>query len=299
MHKHAIIDLGTNTFHLLIIGISQKTFQELYRERIQVYLAEEGIERIGEKAFKRAMYAIEHFNNIVREFEVQNIHTIATAGFRKASNSQQLKDRIKERTGIPVQVISGKREAELIFKGVSMAADLQKDEDYLIMDIGGGSVEFIVVHEHKAVWSHSFEIGVAVLFHSFNQQDPIPESSILDMESFLDHKLQPLLKELRKFKISALLGASGSFEVLEGMVEDKEIHELYSILNASHFFSLCAKVIGMSYQERLQLENLPENRANLVVSGFLLMRYILKNSGATEIIVSKYALKEGLISELI
>lgn len=298
MKHYAIIDLGTNTFHLLIIGVSNKTFTEIYRERIQVYLAEDGILNIGEKAFKRALSALEHFSKKIQEYDIHNVRAIATAGFRKADNGIVLQNQIFESTGIKIEVISGDREAELIFKGVQLSIPLISSKDYLIMDIGGGSVEFIIVHNQKAVWAKSFEIGVAILYHLFNQEDPIPESSKLALDKFLEDQLQPLLNTLRNYTISGLLGASGSFEVLEGMVEDKEIFSTYSLLEVSHFNKLCELIIQLSYEERLALDKLPANRANLVVSAFLLMRFVLDKSKAPFIYVSKYALKEGMISEM-
>jgi exopolyphosphatase/guanosine-5'-triphosphate,3'-diphosphate pyrophosphatase len=299
MIKTAIIDLGTNTFHLLIIGISQNNFTEIYRERIQVYLAEDGISKFGEKAFQRALDALDHFKSKVQEYKIDRVKAIATAGFRKAENSQDLQKQIFNRTGFNIEVITGDREAELIFKGVKMAVPLNSQLNYLIMDIGGGSVEFIIVHNGQPVWARSFEIGVAILFHSFNQVDPIPEASIKEMELFLEEKLAALMNELKKYSFEGLLGASGSFEVIEGMIIDKEMHDTYSILKVSDFRSLFEIMIKLDYKQRLGLDNLPANRANLIVSGLLLMRFIINKANISNIYVSQYAIKEGIISEYI
>ena len=166
MAKFGVIDLGTNTFHLLIAEVDQNSIKEIYRERIFVKLAEKGIHKIGDAAFERATNAIAKFKIILDQHHVDKVRAIGTAGLRTASNSQSFIQLIKNKYNLDIAVISGDEEAHLIHKGVMNAIGSLRTTS-LIMDIGGGSVEFIICDNEKIYWAQSFKIGVAVLFNQF------------------------------------------------------------------------------------------------------------------------------------
>lgn len=295
----AIIDLGTNTFHLLIMTVQDGIIEEVFRERKQVYLAEDGIEEIGDNAQERAILALRSFREKIDLYDVKHVKAIATAAFRKASNSSSLRKRIKKITDIDIDVISGDREAALIAKGVSIAVPMQANTSYLIMDIGGGSVEFIVIKNNTITWAKSFPIGVAILHQKFHRIDPISADAIQAMQLYLDQILTELKEVVKGEKILALLGASGSFEVMEHMIMEKEIKAFYSILDVANFKPICKQIVSLNYKERLELELLPDSRANLVVTALLLMNFVIDLCNAPYIYVSKYAMKEGLAKEML
>ena len=162
--KYAVIDFGTNTFHLLIVEAREDgQFIELHRERIFVKLAEDGIERIGDKAFVRALQAMQRYREILDDYQVENIKAIGTAALRTALNGQEFIDTVWKNSKIKIHLIDGQEEARLIHLGVNQAVDIGNDTA-LIMDIGGGSVEFIISDKLGVKWADSFPIGVAVLF---------------------------------------------------------------------------------------------------------------------------------------
>ncbi len=157
--RYAVIDLGTNTFHLLIAE-KQKNhrFKELHRQRFFVKLAEEGIETIGAEPVKRGMQALKVFREIIDELKIKKIKAIGTAALRTASNGQQFLGAVKESFSLKVELIDGGREAELIYKGVVQAVPFQ-DQNYLLMDIGGGSVEFIIANQKRSYGRKVFQSG--------------------------------------------------------------------------------------------------------------------------------------------
>ena len=156
----AIIDCGTNTFHLLIIQEQGDVAKELYRDRVAVRIGKGGISdgKIIPEAADRAITTLKDFKKTIDLYDVKEIHAFATSAFRNASNGEDVRDLIMDRTGINIEIISGEREAELIYEGVNAALAIGK-EPALIMDIGGGSVEFIIATENDLLWKHSFEIG--------------------------------------------------------------------------------------------------------------------------------------------
>ncbi|NJK83906.1 MAG: hypothetical protein HC912_08960 [Saprospiraceae bacterium] len=152
MNRYAVIDLGTNTFHLLIV---EQNRQKLYQERQFVKLAENGIEHISAAPFQRGIETMLHFHRVLKKFDVQQVQAFGTAALRTAHNGSAFIEEVEEATGIEIQLISGEREAALIQKGVAQAIPAT-DAHSLIMDIGGGSVEFILANQHEVFWAQSF-----------------------------------------------------------------------------------------------------------------------------------------------
>ncbi|MFT4664838.1 MAG: exopolyphosphatase/guanosine-5'-triphosphate,3'-diphosphate pyrophosphatase, partial [Gammaproteobacteria bacterium] len=275
MQKSAVIDLGTNTFHLLIVAPSESdTFLELCRERIFVKLAEEGIERIGAAPFERGLAAMRRFKTILDEQEVKQLKAFGTAALRTASNAGLFIQRIKEETNIEVAIIDGDEEALLIYQGVRQVVNFGVEKG-LIMDIGGGSVEFILANQNGVIWAQSFPIGVAVLTRKFHQEDPISETAITALHHFLDNILQPLHEILRQHNVDNLIGASGTFDVLEATLVKPTKKVLSSSFPTHHFAPLYKRLIHTSLEERFQMSDIPDSRAELIITALILIQYII------------------------
>lgn len=296
--KYAVIDLGTNTFHLLIaMKISTGQFKELYRKRLFIKLAENGIARIGEAPFSRAMKAMEAFNNTLLEYEVSVIKAFGTAALRTASNGPDFIQQVQQKTGIKIQLIPGDREATLIYKGVLQAVDFGENMG-LVMDIGGGSVEFILADHQGLKWAQSFPIGLAVLFNNFHQLDPISREEIGILDQYLRKALAPLLEKLEQYQPKILIGASGTFDVLENMICQEKVSPFHSIVAVRDFHPLFDTLLKTNLKERLAMDDIPDTRAEMIIVALLLIQFILKQTKIHSISVSAYAMKEGMLQEL-
>lgn len=295
----AVIDLGTNTFHLLIAEISKdKTFKELFRHRQFIKLAEDGIEKIGVAPFERGINALQFFCEKLKEYEITTVKAIGTAALRTASNGAEFIKTAYEKSGIRIELISGDREAELIHKGVELALPVSS-KNRLIMDIGGGSVEFIIADDKGIHWAQSFPIGVAVLFKQFHQNNPISQAEIDATISFLSAKLSPLVAAIQKYPVHSLVGASGTFDVLENILVAEKPHPAYATIDKAAFFPLYQQFLQTTVEERLAMEGVPASRADMIIVALILIDYVLKLDQIPQIEVSAYAMKEGMIKELI
>ena len=298
-NRYGVIDLGTNTFHLLI---SEKqadgTIKELFRERIFVKLGEDGVQTIGDAPFKRAVEAINSYKKTLDSYNVTKVKAFGTAALRTASNGPALIEKIKEESGIDVKLIPGDEEARLIHLGVTQAVPLH-NENGLIMDIGGGSVEFIVANNHGVIWAESFPIGVSVLFRTFHKTDPITEEEIKNVEDFLEAQLQPLFQVLKSNKTPLLIGASGTFDVLDMLLSKERISPIHSIVEVEDFFPLYDEFLKSTLSERLAMEKVPDTRAEMIIVALILIHLILKKAYIKRIAVSAYAMKEGILQEMI
>ena len=150
----ALIDMGTNTFHLLIteVGTDGK-LTDLVRTKLPVRLGQGGISNgaIAPEAYERALKTLKDFRRQIDEYGVETVRAMATSMVRNAANGDAFVDDVLEQTGIKVEVIDGAREAELIYYGVRSAGVLDAQTS-MIMDIGGGSVEFILCNQHEIFW---------------------------------------------------------------------------------------------------------------------------------------------------
>jgi exopolyphosphatase/guanosine-5'-triphosphate,3'-diphosphate pyrophosphatase len=297
MKKVAVIDLGTNTFHLLIVELQVEGFRELYRERRFIKLAEEGIETIGDAAFARALAAITAYAKKVAEMDVAEVQAFGTAALRTAANGPQLMQEIKEKTGISIQLIDGDKEASLIHQGVIQVVPMRK-EPMMIMDIGGGSVEFIIADQEQVHWAQSFPIGVAVLYKRFHQTDPISSQQKIDLYHFLDQTLKPLKTALKEHPVQELVGASGTFDVLENMVTEKKPCPHCAEIDTDRLRLVTGYIVASDLATRTAMDKMPPERADLIVVALLLIDYVCKLAGIQKIYVSAYAMKEGMIAEM-
>lgn len=299
--KFAVLDLGTNTFHLLIAGRDAAgEWRILKKNKVFVKLAEEGIHRIGDDAFRRGLDAIQTFKTELDAVDVpvSNIKAIGTAALRTAENAPEFLNRVAQIACVRPEIISGEREAELICKGVRQAVPFP-DNRVLIMDIGGGSVEFIVADRERVFWQHSFPVGAAVLWRKFQHNDPITQAEIQSVENHLDVALANLWEALAKHPCPTLVGASGTFDVIDLFLLDPTTKpELYGYLPVTAFYPLYERLIASSVAKRRAMPALPEERVEMVVVALILIRFVLEKAGIGEIYTSAYAMKEGMLAEL-
>lgn len=303
----AVIDLGTNTFHLLIADVSEDHFQELEQLQIPVMIGKGGIGKdvITTESFERGLAALEQFQGIIDDYPVISVVATGTSAIRNAKNGGAFLATIKERFGIEVQTINGDQEAELIYKGVSNSFQLP-DEPVLVMDIGGGSVEFIIGLKNQILWKQSFEIGVSRLIERFVPIDPMPEKQAIQIKTYLKEKLQPIFLALaqtenEKGKISSLVGSAGSFESIRDIIHQDLNQENFSIgafadeVSQENLMLCFSLILGSSQQERKNLKGLVEFRLDMIVMATLIIETIWQECGLSKLTVSKYALKEGLL----
>jgi exopolyphosphatase / guanosine-5'-triphosphate,3'-diphosphate pyrophosphatase len=299
LKKIAVIDLGSNTFHLLIVNVGDDhTFETIYRERVFTGLSDGGIDVIKNEKIVFGLDTIRHFKKKLDQYEVSEIKVIGTAVLRKASNRQHFIDEAHGILNTEIKIIDGHTEAAYIYKGIMLLPSLRTGT-HLIMDIGGGSTEFILVSEGEKIWSESYTLGVGVLHSLFHHDEPIAKTSIEEMKAYVENILKDMLSFLKNYTIENLIGASGSFEVLQSMTS-KEIGETnISIISIAEFEKIYDIIVRANYGERSKMHGLPLERAKLIVVGIVLKKIISDLVKPLKIVVSPFALKEGVLSDMI
>ncbi len=297
--RYAAIDLGTNTFHILI---AEKTaagkFEKIHQQREYVYLGRDGVSHINDESFQKGIETIGEFAVLMKKHEVSDYKMTGTETFRHADNGQEFIDIIKKNYSLDIDIIDGQKEAEYIYKGVRAYLSPPYGK-FLIMDIGGGSVEFIHFDGEQMLYSESFPVGVSVLYNQFQKSDPIPAVDIKITQRWLTNKLSNLTNYLKDQKLDALIGSAGSFEVLTQILETSLGRSIDGSFSGSEFKNMYDEVMPMSKQERLTHPGIPKERVVLIPIAMVLIQHVLQSYDIQEILVSPYALKEGVISDFI
>jgi len=310
--KQAIIDLGTNTFHLLIVEKTDHSYKTLFRESRPAKIGQAGINQglITEAGIDRALAVLTYFRQILDQHAVapEQVAAIGTSAIRVARNQGEFIDRVRQETGIQIQVISGDREAEYIYKGVR-AAGVLDTETSLIIDIGGGSVEFILGNQERIFWKQSFEIGGQRLLERFmpgapDRSDPISPASMRRLYDYLQEQLLPLANAVHQYQPTVLVGSSGSFDTLidmwymheRGHLPDPDQHAFQ--LPFDEFYRAFELLISRTHAERMQIPGMIELRVDMIVVGVCLIDYVLKTYAIAQIRTSTYSLKEGVLASL-
>ncbi len=300
----AIIDMGTNTFHLLIAEATPDAPPQVrYQTKIPVKLGQGGISQgyLAEPAIARALATLGGFRATLAAYGVPEarVLTTATSAVRSAHNQQEFVRRVYESTGLRVQVISGEEEAALIYEGMRRGVALGRDMS-LLVDIGGGSVELMLGNAERLFWKDSFEIGGQRLMDRFMDEDPIAPAAVERLEFFLEETLLPLTNAVHQYAPVRLVGASGTFDTLvemylarTGQKADPQATEF--VLPLPDFRQLGRDLLAHDRAARLAMPGMIAMRADMIVVAVCLIRFLLDRYDLPELRTSRYALKEGLL----
>lgn len=303
--RAAVIDLGTNTFHLLMVELYDSGFEMIYKEKVPVKIGRGGIcnNTITPDAKKRALHTIGHFKHLIEGEKIGQTFLFATSAVRNAHNGCELVKEIDKRFGFKVNVINGEQEAHLIYEGIKFSGILDSSTS-LMMDIGGGSVEFIIGNNNKVFWKQSFEIGGQRLLDLFPHHDPILPDEVERLFKFFGEQLTPLIQAIGVFKPTQFIGASGTFDTLTDMhfasrQMEKSKDKRNFNLPREEFERIKQQLLKLNKQERLNLPGMIPMRVDMIVVAVGLIQYVLSYFDVSEIICSTYALKEGVIAKLV
>ncbi len=303
--KIAVMDLGTNTFHLLIAEVKgDRAWQKILNTRITVKLGQAGIGTISKGAYDRGMKAMEIFFHSLKEHEISNVWAFGTAALRSASNGPAFLEEVKQKFGFTIGLISGDEEASLIYYGVRQAVKMSNDKS-LIIDIGGGSVEFIIANKTTIFWKQSFKLGAALLLRKFMPGDPLSQQNISSINDYFNSELKPLLDACNQYQPLLITGSAGSFETFASMIRHRfpESGSHYGKTSHpiafTHFERLYNELILSTTQERNAMRGLVKMRVDMIVMAAILLKFVIDKTGIQQLKLSSYALKEGAIWKIL
>ena len=295
MVKVASIDLGSNSTRMLIAEITNGTLTTIYKEHQVTRMADKLSESkiISKEATKRVLKVLAGYFKTINKNNVENIQIVGTAALRDATNSQEIIQLIEKKFGFEVDIVSGEEEGVLTSVGVLNS--LGSLENFLIVDIGGRSTEFIYDDDKKIV-SKSINIGVVSLSELFFDKIPPPEKSVLLAKEYIDNNLL----ESNLFHGRLLLGVAGTFTSLASIFleqtqfNEKEIH--LTELKNEDVFKISNELLHLNEPQIItKYKGLDPKRAKTIQAGILLAKEIISKYNVNSIKVSNSDILEGLI----
>lgn len=299
----AAIDLGTNSFHAVIMDIyPDGSFRRIDKLKEMVRLAEEGMNnRLSEKAMARGLEALKKIKILCDNIGVDHIIAYATSAIREATNGGEFIQRMIDEAGVKALAISGAMEANLIGQAIQHAIALD-ERPVLMVDIGGGSVEFIIGNNEKLFFNASYKIGAARMATRFIEQDPADKKEIKQLRKVFKNELTALINAIEALDqpVTTLIGSSGTMENIAQMIADrKSIRTSISLnelsFNADDFEAFYQDFIKLNQHERQKLDGLDDKRVDIIVPGVVLLRHLIKKLGIQTVRISEDALREGMI----
>jgi exopolyphosphatase/guanosine-5'-triphosphate,3'-diphosphate pyrophosphatase len=296
--RKAIIDLGTNTFDLIIVELHANThrFTVVHTDKSFVSLGKGGINerRITVEAINRAKFALEHFIQACNEYklDIENIHAFGTSALRDATNADEFRRAVKRALNLEISIIDGKQEAQYIYEGIKGIHRFT--ESSCIMDIGGGSTEFIFADQHEVMQIDSVDIGVSRILQRFNVPDQLDQNSVDEIENFLAQKAGNLFG---RRKATTLIGAAGSFETFYQLVTEQVSYDNFATheIPMSKLNETLEHLINSSLTERERSYWIPDYRRKMIHIAALQTRWVIQHQKIASCYFSPAALKEGVL----
>lgn len=296
-----IIDIGTNTFEYLIARYNSESFKVLADGKIPVWLGRGGMVdgKIAEDAFERAEEALSEIRLVSLKHGSKRSIGVATSASRGADNTNDLYD-LAEEYGVELRIIEGEEEAELIQAGASMGLP-SNFPDHLIMDIGGGSTEFILVKDNEVKWKQSFNVGVTRLLEQMTPSDPLSPTDIDRLRLHFRAMFKPVRQEVGQHPVAVLMGSAGSFDSLvEMLFEADKIESKEGLVGIPirGFQELDHQLRMSTLEQRKMIPGLVNMRTSTMHLGTMMIAEILDLTGISEVVRTPFALREGVLKRL-
>lgn len=302
--RFAFIDIGTNTILCLIAELKNDGSFDVLDDLAEITRLGEGVHqtcRISPEGEERSLKVLQRYLERCKRLNVEEIIAVGTSALRDARNSAEVRARFKEQLGLDVRVISGDEEAAYSFLAVQQGLPLNRRE-LLVVDVGGGSTEFIRGNAAGVVEAISINLGSVRLTEQFLHSDPVQTEECEKMAVAIERELAPLPNQwLKDSSILTLVGIAGTFTTLSA-VEKKlvcyvhgEVHG--SRLTLSEVRRQVALFQGKTIAERKAIPGLEPKRADVILAGACLIERIMTLFHSERVIVSDQGVRYGLLHE--
>lgn len=299
MRKIAAIDLGTNSIRLMLCevvgGKFKKKSKEVITTRIGKDMSPSGL--LTEKAMEKNIEAIKYFKNKAEYFNAEKIIIIATSALRDAGNKEEFLEKVKNEVGLDIKILNGEEEAEIGIIGASYGFD--DTDNFLVIDVGGGSTELVLGVGDRIVYSASINAGAVRMTEKFIKENPMHQSDINALEESLDMLFKDSLYYLKDKKICKIVAIGGTATTAASIFHQMKVYDWEkihnTILTKMFLDKLFENLKSMSVKERYNIKGLQKERADIIPTGIFITKYIMGKLNAENIMVSENDNLEGAI----
>ncbi len=295
-----VIDLGTNSFHAVIVdAYPNGTFRVVDRMKEMVRLGQRGLLSgvLPDDATERGMKALKRIDLLASGWNVQEYLAFATSAIREAKNGGAFIERVREEIGIRIRAISGSQEARLIYEGVKRAVDMPVPT--LIVDIGGGSVEFIVSTKDGVPFATSLKLGAARMTEQFVSTDPMSAEEQAALRAHYRDELGPVIAAARVHDVEMIVASSGTAKSLARVCVNKHGDTSRTVfqqdIEAAPFRETMTRILAANKKARGRISGIGEKRVDQIGAGAILMDTLVADLPVERLRISSHALREGMV----
>jgi exopolyphosphatase/guanosine-5'-triphosphate,3'-diphosphate pyrophosphatase len=302
----AAIDLGSNSFHLVIVDVSGSgSFQVVDREKEMVRLGAGTLSRgrLPAEAVRRGLDTLRRYRRLADTRKVDDVIAVATSAIREAANGEDFLDTVGREVGIWPKAISGEEEARLIYLAALHSVHLE-GRRALVVDIGGGSVELALGVGSSLEHVVSEKLGVLRLNERFVHSDPLAAREEARLGAHVERSLEGEATRIRKAGFERMVGTSGTILALGALAHEMEtggrpasLHHV--TVQAQTLHALRRRLVDTDLRARLRMPGLDEQRADIIVAGAVLLDTVLERVGAKELVLCEWSLREGILIDYI
>jgi len=307
--RRAVIDVGTNSIKLLVADVSGRDVRPIHEESRQTRLGQGFYvtRQLQPESIARTAEAVWEFGEIAREKHAASVRVIATSAARDAVNPQDLTHAIERACGLKTEIISGAREADWAYQGAATDAELAR-RPLLLLDVGGGSTEFILGHGSQKHFAHSFPLGTVRLLEQFPPSDPPKPAEFAAgrdwVGNFLQHQVRPQLEPALKNEAGEiqLVGSGGTTSILARIQKklasfDRE-HIESTILTFDQVAAHRKHLWRLPLAKRKKIIGMPPKRADVILTGVLIYELVMEEFGFEALRVSTRGLRFAAVMDL-
>ncbi len=306
MAKLAVLDIGTNSIHMVLAEVEPDFSYKILDRYKDVTRLGDGTfktHRLPEAAMRRGLDVIKTQVTLAKNKGYKRIKAVATSAVREAKNGGEFLKAVSKQTGLTVRVVTGQEEARLIYLGVRHSMELS-DQPALIVDIGGGSVELVAGNREAMLQGQSVKLGAIRLKDLYLHRDPPVESVMTELQRTIDTELDAALQRLKMKEFHQVIGTSGMIGNLTEIIHLRRTGRPLQQLNLA---TVDLKEIAQteellkttSLKDRLGIPGLDPKRADLLLPVTMVLRTLLQRIGHDKLTISDKAIREGIIYDFI
>ena len=301
--KIGTIDIGTNSMRLLIADCEGNKIENR-KKYINTTRIGQGVDQEGyitKDALEINLKALKEFSDKCKEEKCEKVYCMGTSALRDSKNGQDFVNEAKKLTDIDVKIICGEEESNLGFMGVLQGTEGDKKEDILVIDIGGGSTEFIVGNEKGIEFCKSENVGALRMTEKFITTDPISNEEFNEMTTFIEDTISSTIDKLRTMNISQIIGIGGAITSLSAMNQQLEVYSMEKVHNSVVTKKDLEKILQnlkiMTLNDKKTLKGLQPKRADIITAGVKILHIVMEKLEFEKIMISEYDNLEGLMCQ--
>ena len=294
----ACVDTGSNGIRFLAVEFSSpRKYTTLYSERVPIRLGHQVFltGRLAPETMDATVHAFERFGQYLAEFEIQHYRAVATSAVREARNGPLLAERIERETGIRLQAITGSEEARLVHLAVAASIRLEGGR-WILVDLGGGSVELSLVDDSGMLWSETHSMGSVRLLEQLAGAESDPGAFQRLLSEYV--AVMRIPAPAQYWQPTGFIGCGGNIEALAGLAAPEASEDGVSRLPVPGLKSAIDLLARLSYSQRIEQLGLREDRADVILPAAMVFARLAELTGTKEILVPHIGVKEGVTLDL-